>query len=59
MAKGIPRRREHALSGQQLDQTDSSDRGERANSLLEKYAYLKLLRIAVLIKRFVTIVQAE
>ena len=37
---------------QQLDQTETPDKDEWANSLLEKYTYRKLLRITAYIKRF-------
>ena len=52
LAEAIPRRKEHALMEQQLDQTETPDRDEWANSLLEKYTYWKLLRITAYIKRF-------
>ena len=42
-AEGVPRRKEHILMEQQLNQSDSSNRVEWANALLGKYAYWKLL----------------
>ena len=51
-AEAVPRRKEHALMEQPLDQIEISDRDEWANSLLERYTYWKLLRITAYIKRF-------
>ena len=51
-AEGVPRRKEHILMEQQLNQSDSSNRVEWANALLGKYPYWKLLRITAYIERF-------